>query len=590
MSFVREIRRRKVFQVAAVYAVTAWLLVQVVTAVSEPLNLPDWADSLIIVLLAIGFPVALIMSWAYNLTAEGLVPEDGEPRTRAGGRGIEYVLIGLLILAVGWIGYRVEFGTSRGSSAAQIDILPNSIAVLPFENLSPDPENDYFAAGIHDEILSRLAKLKSLNVIARTSVMQYADVARPITEIAGELHVETIMEGSVSYADGRVAVRAQLIDAATGVHLWSETYNREFADIFGIQADIATNIANALRAEFSPVEQRGLEQAPTDSPQAYALYLNALTQAFVGDKAQAALDEALRIDPDFALAYAAKASVYGYAIINTAGSGAREDWLGLVDSATRNAERALALDPGLGLAHAVRGGVDEVLWRWTDARESFDRALELTPNDVTVLWPASWFRAFSGDFSGAVDLAEREVSIAPLVERSYIDLGVTNFYAGNLAAARDAYRDVLAINQNQLVAHQHLGLVEARLGNAAAAAEQFEFVERFFKGAPPIVFLPELAVGYARIARDGDAARLANQILAIAEQREIGVGTVAMAYLALGDEENLAMQLMLAIDRIAAHQPDQGFFSLMNIKHNLTGNPLLETPRFALLRERLGGY
>ena len=139
--------------------------------------------------------------------------------------------------------------------------------------MSADPDDAYFAAGLHDEILNQLAKLKSLNVIARTSVMQYAGAERPITEIARELNVGTIMEGSVSYAEGRVAIRAQLIDADTGVHLWSESYNREFSDVFGIQADIAMNVANALEAEFSAEEQADLDRVPTESSEAYRLYL-----------------------------------------------------------------------------------------------------------------------------------------------------------------------------------------------------------------------------------------------------------------------------------------------------------------------------
>jgi adenylate cyclase len=263
MSFLAEIRRRKVFQVAAVYAVTAWLLVQIIVAVEAPLNLPEWTDSLVIVLLGIGFPIALVFSWAFNLTSDGLMRDRGGRPAQARGRTIEYVLIGLVVVALGWLIFRLEFDAA---GTGESDKLPNSIAVLLCDNLSPDPDNAFFAASLHEEILNQLVRLGALNVIARTSVMQYADAARPIPEIADELRVESIMECSVSYGDDRVAITTQLVDGDTGVHLWSERYNRELRDVFAIQADIAMNVANALRAELSLDEQATIEGRATESP------------------------------------------------------------------------------------------------------------------------------------------------------------------------------------------------------------------------------------------------------------------------------------------------------------------------------------
>jgi TolB-like protein len=220
----------------------------------------------------------------------------------SGGRRIEFALIGLLVLAVGFMlvdSYVLEDSdrlaevrqtASTVGSVAETptpivveesrDVLPNSVAVLPFENLSPDPDNAYFAAGIHEEVLNQLAKIDALNIIARTSMLQYADQTKSIPEIADELNVETVMEGSVRFADDRVLVTAQLIDPVTNSHLWSESYNREFADIFAIQADIAMNIANALEAEFSLEEQAQIEELPTDSPEG----LRTLSQGDTGDR------------------------------------------------------------------------------------------------------------------------------------------------------------------------------------------------------------------------------------------------------------------------------------------------------------------
>ena len=305
MSFVSELKRRKVFQVAAVYLVVAWLIMQVVDVVNEPLRLPEWFDTVAIMIVAIGFPIALILSWAFDLTPEGVVKDSGT--VQSSGRRIEYVLIGLLVIAVGWIGFR-ELSPPAPSTN---DVLPNSVAVLPFENLSPNPDDAYFVAGVHEQILNELAKIRDLNVIARTTMMRYADAPPPIPEIASELNVETVMEGSVRYAGNQVRVTAQLIDGDSGTHLWTEDYDGDLADIFGIQSDIATRIAMALEAELLPSERESLEKQPTDSLDAYALFLRARNEPAGGSFGGSAgvvtavtlLDAALALDPEFALAY-----------------------------------------------------------------------------------------------------------------------------------------------------------------------------------------------------------------------------------------------------------------------------------------------
>ena len=199
MSFLGEIKRRKVFQVAAVYLVVAWLLIQIVDVVNEPLNLPEWFDTAVIVALAIGFPIAVILAWAFDLTPEGVVRDQGtSATTQSRGRGIEYSLLGLIVVAIGWLFYRTEIGPSEQvvqvvAEEPQREVLPNSVAVLPFENLSLDPEDGFFAAGIHDTILKELANIGDMNVISRTSVLQYADGLTSIEQIAEDLRVEAVM-------------------------------------------------------------------------------------------------------------------------------------------------------------------------------------------------------------------------------------------------------------------------------------------------------------------------------------------------------------------------------------------------------------
>ncbi len=239
MSFVSELKRRKVFQVAAVYLVVAWLIMQVGDVVTEPLRLPEWFATVAILLVAIGFPIALITSWAFDLTPEGVMKDTGtNVAVQSSGRRIEYVFIGLLVVAVGTLLYR-EFTPPEQpgevvTEESQREVLPNSVAVLPFENLTVDSEYAFFAPGVHDTILKELAKIRDMNVIARTSVLQYADGLTSIEQIAEDLRVQTVMEGSVQYAEGRVLVTAQLIDPSTNTHLWSESYDRELIGIFQI--------------------------------------------------------------------------------------------------------------------------------------------------------------------------------------------------------------------------------------------------------------------------------------------------------------------------------------------------------------------
>ncbi len=285
MSVLSELNRRKMLQVAAVYLVVAWLTMQVIDVIHSPLRLPEWFPTVVIVFLAIGFPIAMIISWAFNVTPGGVVRDKGNDESgKHSGRTIEFVLIGLVGIAVLWLIYRTEFDSRPLPEPLAVeetapDVLPNSVAVLPFANLSPDPDNAFFAAGIHDTILNELANIKGMNVISRTAMLRYADGTTPIPQIAEELRVETVMEGSVQYANGRVLVTAQLIDPTTNAHLWSENYDREFADIFAIQADIATQIAIAMRTQLSADERLRIAKQMTSSPEAYALYLRAMELA-----------------------------------------------------------------------------------------------------------------------------------------------------------------------------------------------------------------------------------------------------------------------------------------------------------------------
>jgi len=576
MSFLGEIKRRKVFQVAAVYAVVAWLIIQIVDVVSEPLSLPIWFDTVAILLLAIGFPIAVILAWAFDLTPEGVVRDQGGVVQRTG-RRIEYVLIGLLVVAIGWIGFR-EFNPPASSA----DVLPNSIAVLPCDDFSPNPENAYFAPGIHEEILNQLGKVGDLNVIARTSVLQYAGAARPITEIAQELNVGDVMTCSVSYAEGRVSIGAQLTDAETGVSVWSDRYNEEFVNVFDIQADIAINIATALEAELLPSERESIESPDTDSPEAYALYLRALDAgAFSVQGSESYLNQAIDLDPNYAVALATKA----FFVAQTLGvrvRDANDSSLAIqLESVVREtAAKALMLDPSLGLAHAALAELYLDYWREEEAKAEFESALELSPDDPMVLAEYAWFNALAGHYEEAIALARRAAFLNPMSPGLTLVLSEVYMFSGELGTATAIAQERVSRYPADASGYFHLAEREALGGNDDAALENLLKWEELGYGLAS----GERARGaqiYSRLGRKEDAERLFTQV----QQLPTSDVQNALAFLAIGDYVESLRLLRAAAN---SEYPEPGDTLTILVKLNIWDDDVLERPEFVEVRSNLG--
>ena len=347
--------------------------------------------------------------------------------------------------------------------------------MLPFENLSPDPDNAYFAAGIHESIISKLAGLRSLNVIARTSVMQYAESAPPIPEIARDLRVETVLEGSVRYAADKVLVTAQLIDGVTGFHLWAAEYPGDLSDVFAIQADIAMNIANALEAEFSLAEQEIIEQVPTEFTAAYAYYLRAMSRTDIVETI-ADLDQATRLDPEFALAYAQKANFQAISLLGF-GEATPAQAAEFERAAQDNAQQALALDSTLGLAYAALAITHVANRRGVAAREAFERALQFSPNDASLLTEYARLKRYTGEYAEAVELMRRAVELDPNNSNPYLNLGVAYRYARQYRLAAAALQNGLELDPTSITIHINLARAEVALGNHSEALRLLVLVE-----------------------------------------------------------------------------------------------------------------
>jgi TolB-like protein len=602
-----ELRRRNVFRVGGLYLATAWIFSQVGDVVAQTFDAPAWPMRMLLVLLALGFPVAVVLAWLFELTPDGLkltrdVPE-GVSLRRETGRRLDYALIGMIgllvvvLIADNWLlpgrtpTAVVAAIPSPAPAVAAGGVLPNSVAVLPLENLSPDPNNAYVAAGLHEEILNQLAKLRSLNVISRSSVLGYAENRPPIAEIARALNVQSIMEGSIRYAGGRIRVTTQLIDSGTGAHLWSETYDREFDDIFAIESDIAMNVANALAVEFSLEEQAAIEALPTSSPEAYALYLQALdvwrsNLSGAGALAHDLLDRAIALDPSFARAYAVKAQAYNAALINTVQGTAvaPEGRQALERLAREHAERALLLDPAEAVARIALRGSNVIAWRWTDYVDTLSPAEERELSGPTV-WVVSWL----GRHTNAVRIARANATLNPGDDLTHQDLGIVLAYAGDRAASTASFEQALTLSPLNPLPRAWIAYNRVATGDASGALQDLQLLERALGPNPAIVFLPELAYAYSRVGRTEDAQRLFAAIESRAATTDVGAGTWAMGHLAIGNEAEALRQLEIAAEKARNHEPDQGYIMLMNLRMNFLADPRLDEPPFATILSLIRG-
>jgi len=455
VSFVSELKRRNVFRAAAVYAVVAWLLIQIVATIEEPLGLPQWFDTAVIVLLAVGFPIVVILSWAFELTPEGIKPSAevsvAESITQRTGQKLNIVIIAALTLAVVFlVADNYVLDLTQPAPVQTQD--RHSIAALPFSNESAAQEDaEFLANGLHDEVLTQLAKIHSLKVISRTSVEAYRDAARNLREIGQELGVANILEGRVQRAGNMLRINVQLIDAATDEHLWAETYDRELSaeNIFAVQAEMAAAIADALEATLTPEERAQLGAVPTTNTRAYNFYLSGKEYrrapvdennfSLAAQQLQRAVDE----DPQFALAWA-----------ELAGAHLDMYWFGedrapaRRDRARAAIERAFAITPNLPEAHLAmaeyhyhgfrnyeralaeleiaapgvsessnfylnRGAINRRLGNWQPAIADFARALELDPRSASILVESGNTYGMLRDFDVAESFYRRAAELTP---------------------------------------------------------------------------------------------------------------------------------------------------------------------------------
>jgi TolB-like protein/Flp pilus assembly protein TadD len=434
--FLAELKRRNVYKVAIAYTVVAWLLMQIATQVFPFLEIPNWAIRLVIMLIVIGFPIALVIAWAFELTPEGLKrTEDvdlSKSITHKTGRKLDFFIIAVLLLVISILLFQ---RLHPNVSPAVSSYLEKSIAVLPFENISEDKAFAFFADGVQDEILTDLAKVADLKVISRTSVMRYkSSTDRDLRQIAQQLGVAHVLEGSVQRSANRVRVSAQLIDAHNDTHVWAEKYDRDLADVFAIQSEIAEKIADQLQAKLSPKEKNAISERPTSDLAAYDLYLRAkelIYDAYIQtnhvrekedySKAVQFLDQAIARDPAFLLAYCQLAYAHDLMYFNNTDH--TKERLALAETRVRAAVR---VQPDSGETHLAQA--IHFYWGYRDydgARKELAKAQVALPNNAPIFQILGLIDRRQGRWEEAIRNLERAVDLDPRNKGTLNDLGVT---------------------------------------------------------------------------------------------------------------------------------------------------------------------
>jgi TolB-like protein len=415
-----ELKRRNVVRVAVAYVIVGWLILQFGDVLIPLLNLPEWVGRLIFLLLLVGFPLALFFAWAYELTPAGLKKEKDVDRsesiTHITGRKLDFVIIGVLVVAIGFL-LLDKIYLSEGDTTADEVIATErqSIAVLPFVNMSDDPGNEYFSDGLSEEILNLLTKIPSLKVIGRTSSFAFKGKNEDLRGIGQALGVKTVLEGSVRKSGERVRITAQLVDVSDGAHIWSETYDRTLTDIFAIQDDVAAAIIDALQIHVGANPTRG---RPTENTEAYALFLKARASLNVFEyrDTEEILLKAIELDPNFAEAY----ELLAYCYFNLCGTGvtAAEGQKLMGETAAK----ALALDPDLVLAQALYHSGNIETWSYLGEIDAFERGVRQQPGNPALLDALAFDLLEAGYLHEALGVAERFVELDPLspIANSYL--------------------------------------------------------------------------------------------------------------------------------------------------------------------------
>ena len=590
-NFFAELKRRNVYKVAVAYAVVAWLVIQVASIVLPTFHAPEWTLQVIIAVVAIGFPAALVCSWAFEITPEGIVRESeakaGKSTGRRAGRKIVAMTIAFAVVATGlfafqlWRAHLAKAGLEATSAPPAVETGPHvirSLAVLPLDNYSGDKSQDYFAEGMTDELTTDLATISQLRVISRSSTSQFTGAHRPpAPEIAKILNVDAVVEGSVRRSGDKVRISAQLIDARADRHLWAKSFERDSRNVLALQSELASAIASEINVQLTPGEQARLTSVPSVNPEAYDAYLKG--RYFFNrpsdenlKKAITQFEEAVGLDPGFAPAYSGLSDAYLWAAFNE----------GVITAAEGNgkakdaAEKALALNPASAEAHTSLANYKS--WYkhdWAGAEKEFRQAIALNPNYAFAHDQFGLTLGCEGRFDESIAEGQRAAELDPLDPIIFVDNTLAFAGQGNFQKAKDEARKAAELDPTFFFPQMQFGWIELQQGNVRAAIPKLEKANAM--QAPPFV---AAYLGYAYGAA-GDKAKASAMI---EEIKKKAVGdfvppfNLALVYLGLGDHA-------LALDYLEqASAADSQW--MMYLKIDRVFDPLRADPRFIALMKK----
>jgi len=584
-NFFVELKRRNVYKVGVAYVVAGWALSQGIAQVFPVFDVPNWVVRLLVLLIIVGLPVALVLAWMFEITPQGIKrteTADAMPgATQRKKHAWIYVVVigGLLSIGLFFLG-RYTAQTPRQSEEASGVIPEKSIAVLPFDNLSGDPDNAYFTEGVQDEILTRLAKVADLKVIARTSTQKFKSTPENLPEIAKQLGVRNILEGSVQKANDQVRVNVQLINALTYAHLWADTYDRRSTDIFAVESEIAKNVADALQAKLTGSEKSSIAKAPTADAEAYELYLKG---RFFWNKRSGAdlrkaieyFNQAIAKDPNYALAYAGLAD--SYLLLPNYGSASMQE---SVPPARAALKKALELDDSLAEAHASSGLLDTFECRLERAITDFERAIQLKPNYATAHHWLMFGRLSLGHLDQAIEEGKRALKLDPLSPIINADFAWTYFCARRFDKAERQACKTLEIDPQFFLAHYYLGQVLQFKGHLSEAIAEFQKAVDL-NGDPDSLGM--LGQAYARNGQKDEAQKILLRLNEEAKSRYVAPYATALVYLGLGEKERALDDLERAYQR-----GDTNYLFVIRVDpmvDDLRGHPRFD----ALVQKIVGG-
>jgi len=604
-NFLAELKRRNVYKVAVAYAVVGWLLVQVTTQVFPIFEIPNWAMRLIVLAIIIGFPVALLIAWAFELTPQGLKrTEDVDVAVQGSSKRHAWIYIVIVgaaasigLILIGRYTARNTTSVARAEVASGSSIPQKSIAVLPFENLSDDKANGYFAEGIQDEILTRLSKIADLKVISRTSTQKYKSAPDNLREIAQQLGVANIIEGSVQKIANAVHVNVQLIRAATDEHVWAESYNRKLDDVFAVEGEVASAIAEQLSAKLSGTEQKAVTAKPTENAAAYDAYLRGLAVEHSSygyesyQKAARSYAKAVELDPNFALAWARLSILRSFLYFNMV-----ELDTNSADSVKAAADHAISLAPDLGEAFVAQGSyryrvlrdfeaalssykkaqqllpnsglvhqyiafVLRRLGRWEEAEPYYRKAIELDPLNVQLLSSfGSEYYVYLRRFNDAYVTLDRAIQVAPDSDTARAIKAGVFMNEGHLREANQEMASIPADAFDDFIANNRLSLFLYE----RKYTEVTDFIRRRLQALPPDqptdswlrLFMVQAGLCHEWLGQNEEARQLFERVVhetkptadTIVKPEANGLpATLALAYAGLGEKDKALQQATQAV-------------------------------------------